>query len=180
MKKIALLSSIVLISSISSTSFTVANTLSNSQQSQIYLTSKKLARAKLIDVSKISIGKLKIGMNMQTVNRILGQPNRKKVENDNICHNSDITTLNYNRLEIGLLGKNSGQIFNIQTTNPAYRTSEGIRVGDPVSKAKKAYAKYQSQQDSEALRYVNQSYGGLSFITSQGVITEIDLLSESC
>ncbi len=180
MKKIALFSSIVLIFSISSTSFTVANTLSDSQQSQIYLTSKKLARAKLIDVSKISIGKLKIGMNMQAATKILGQPRQKRVENDNNCHSSDITTLNYNRLEIGVLGKNSGQIFNIQTTNPAYITSEGIRVGDHVNKAKKAYAKYQSQQDSEALRYVNKSYGGLSFKTSQGVITEIDLLSESC
>jgi hypothetical protein len=182
MKKIALFSSIVLISSISSTSFTVANTLSNSQQSQIYLTSKKLARAKLklIDVSKISISKLKIGMNMQTVTKILGQPKRKKVENDNTCHSSDVTTLNYDRLEIGVLGKNSGQIFNIQTTNPAYITSEGIRVGDLVSKAKKAYAKYQSQQDSEALRYVNESYGGLAFKVSQGIITEIDILSSSC
>jgi hypothetical protein len=179
MKKCILLLTILFFS-ISSTSFALANVSNISRQNQIRLNSKKLSRAKLIDVSKISIGKLKIGMNMQTATRILGQPKRKKVENDNICHNSDITTLNYNRLEIGIFGKNSGQIFNIQTTNPAYITSEGIRVGDPVSKAKKAYARYQSQQDSEALRYVNQSYGGLSFRTSQGVITEIDLLSESC
>jgi hypothetical protein len=170
----------ILFSSISLTSFTLANASNNPRQNQIRLNSKKLSRAKLIDVSKISIGKLKIGMNMQTATRILGQPKRKKVENDNICHNSNITTLNYNRLEIGVFGRNSGQIFNIQTTNPAYITSEGIKVGDPVSKAKKAYAKYQSQQDSEALRYVNQAFGGLKFKVSQGIITEIDLLGSSC
>jgi hypothetical protein len=133
MKKCILLLTILFFS-ISSTSFALANVSNISQQNQIRLNSKKLSRAKLIDVSKISIGKLKIGMNIQTATRILGQPKRKKVENDNVCHNSDITTLNYNRLEIGIFGKNSGQIFNIQTTNPAYVTSEGIRVGDLVSK----------------------------------------------
>jgi hypothetical protein len=169
-----------LLTSVNLVPTTMASTKNIGQYHEAFSPKEKLSKAREIDVSKISIGKLRIGMNMLTVAKILGQPRQKRVENDEVCYGSYLTTLNYNKLEIGIFGKNSGLIYNIQTTNPSYATSEGIRVGDSISKAKKAYAKYQFQQDGEVLRYINQAYGGLSFKTSQGVITEIDLLSSSC
>jgi hypothetical protein len=162
------------------TSNTMAGTTNVDRSHKAFASNEKLAKTKEIDVSKISIGKIKIKMNTSTVTKILGQPSQKQVEYDDVCYGSYITTLNYSQLEVGAFGQNSGLVYNIKTTNPAYATSEGIKVGDLVSKAKKAYAKYQSQQDSEALRYVNQAFGGLKFKTSQGIITEIDLLGSSC
>jgi hypothetical protein len=160
--------------------FSLANNQNSYEMEQVHLTGGKLAKGREIDVSKISIGKIKIKMNTSTVTKILGQPSRKQVEYDDVCYSSYITTLNYKQLEVGAFGQNIGLVYNIKTTNPAYATSEGVKVGDPISKAKKAYAKYQSQQDSEALRYVNQAFGGLKFTTRQGIITEIDLLGSSC
>jgi hypothetical protein len=133
-------------------STTMARAKNIGQYHEAFAPKEKLSKAREIDVSKILIGKIKIKMNTQTVTKILGQPKQKRVEYDDVCYSSYITTLNYKQLEVGAFGQNSGLVYNIKTTNPAYATSEGVRVGDPISKAKKAYAKYQSQQDSEALK----------------------------
>jgi hypothetical protein len=112
--------------------------------------------------------------------RILGQPQSRRSEYDDVCYSLNVTTLNYDQLELGLFDKDDGSLYYIRVTSSAYATSEGIRVGDSVKKVKKAYSQFQSQQDGQSLRYVNQYFGGLSFKISQGKISEIALLSASC
>lgn len=138
---------------------------------------------KTIDASKISIGGLKLGMTAATITKMLGPPPQRQQEYDDICLGGYVTTLKYDRLEIHLVGntKQDGRIHYIATTNRSYPTSEGVRVGDLLSKAQQTYNQFSSEQNSQyTLAYVSEGYGGLGFKASNGKIATIDLLATSC
>jgi hypothetical protein len=138
------------------------------------------------DSSKTSIGGLKLDMNINKVRKILGAPLQQKqkilTDDDGVCGNSGsyLVKLKYSKTEVSLLGKtpNSAVPYNITTSNPSFATSEGIRVGDSIVKAKKAYAKYESSQNGDELIYGMIST--LSFKANSGRITQISLNYDSC
>ncbi|WP_146138238.1 hypothetical protein [Chamaesiphon polymorphus] len=137
-----------------------------------------------LDADKTSIGRLKLNMNINKVRKILGTPlqQKQKVSIDDNCGTSGnyIVTFKYSKTEVSLLGKNpnSAAIENITTSNPSLATSEGIRVGDSIAKAKKVYAKYESGQIEGRLVYGTIST--LSFKTNGDRITQISLNYDRC
>jgi hypothetical protein len=130
-----------------------------------------------IDVSKISIGGLKLGMTAKEVTKILGKPRQSKQKYDDTCFQRYTTELTYDKLEVFMLGstKNNARIHSI------YITGEGVRVGSHTSQAKQAYANFKADgNDKYPLVYINSSFGGLGFKTCNGLITSIELISSSC
>jgi hypothetical protein len=138
-----------------------------------------------IDVAKVSIGSLKLGMTEKQIIRLLGKPSSiTKEKSDNTCYWSTSTSIKYQNLDIFIA---DGSLDNISTTSKSYATKEGVRVGDPISKAKKIYgSKFGSEQiirdqQEYSIAYINANYGGLSFeANQQGIITKIGLMSQSC
>lgn len=128
-----------------------------------------------IDVTSISIGRLKIGMEINTVINLLGQPIQRKRLNSCV---GNTTNLKYKNLEIDLL---DDKIIYINTSSRLYATEKGLRVGDSISKVK-AYNKFKSEGiNKNSVSFFNSSDGGrLSFLAKNGKITRIILLSTSC
>jgi hypothetical protein len=124
-------------------------------------------------------------MTAQQVKAAMGKPLSVAEEKaDGVCHWQTGSTLTYRNLLIFIA---DGVVDSITTTSKTYATKEGIRVGDPITKAQKIYSsKFGGEQiidDSEeySLSYVNSSYGGISFnADKRGIITKIHLLSSSC
>jgi hypothetical protein len=113
-----------------------------------------------IDVAKLSIGGIKLGMTEKQVTKILGKPQTKQTVSRYIT---------------------DGQLEQITSRSKSHGTKEGVRVGDPVSKATATYGKFQSEQNEKSTSYPNSVNGGLSFVTnSAGNITEIILVAASC
>jgi hypothetical protein len=140
-----------------------------------------------LDSGKTSIGGLKLDMNINKVRNILGKPLQQKqkvlADDDGVgcgASGSYLVMLKYSKIEVNLVGKtpNSAGIEDITTSNPSFATSEGIRVGDSIVKAKKAYAKYESRQHGGELIYGMIST--LSFKANGDRITQISLNYNSC
>ncbi|MBW4608180.1 MAG: hypothetical protein KME22_13400 [Hassallia sp. WJT32-NPBG1] len=55
---------------------------------------------KAIDVYKISIGNIKLGMKENEIIKQLGKPKSRTTKYDDVCYGAYITTWNYNGLEI--------------------------------------------------------------------------------
>jgi hypothetical protein len=129
-----------------------------------------------IDVSSISIGRLKIGMTTKEITNLLGKPNQRSLSNSCI---GSTTTLKYRKLVIDLLDE---KIISISTSSKLYATEKGVRIGDPISKAKRIYSKFKSEKfGNEQLSFFNRNDNGrLSFSAKKGKITNINLLSTSC
>ncbi len=152
-------------------------------QSPSFVISK--AEKPLIDVAKVSIGSLKLGMTEKQVTRLLGKPNSSEKEQGvSNCYWTTGTSIKYQNLDIFIA---DGSLDKISTTSKSYATKEGVRVGDPISKAKKIYgSKFGSEQtirnqDEYSIAYINANNGGLSFeANQQGIITKISLMSQSC
>lgn len=70
----------------------------NSPKNANYISYK--SNKKAIDVSKISIGAIKLGMKEKDILKKFGKPKSRTVKYDDVCHNSYITTWKYNGLEI--------------------------------------------------------------------------------
>lgn len=150
----------------------------------------KKSQTQMIDVTKISIGGIKIGMTEKEIIKKLGKPKSRTAKMRNYCFNTYDTIWNYDGLKIIFSSdsKNeSGRVDEIITSSPLYPTEKGIKVGDDISKAKKAYSTFDTPSSRMAsskdlLVYVNDDYGGgLSFATNQrGKIREIKLLAISC
>lgn len=150
-----------------------------------------------IDASKISIASVKLGMNPQEVKKRFRKSTQQKTSTrknvDSLCIQDKYQTIiKYDRLEFLILGDtlNSGSVYSIKTSNPAYSTSEGIRVGDSISKLKRRYAKYNYSQTENSIVYGN-NHGlraedsqpntySLSFITNKDRITRIELDQDIC
>lgn len=138
-----------------------------------------------IDVAKVLIGSLKLGMNEKQVTRLLGKPiSSEKEPGVSNCYWNTSTSIKYRNLNILIA---DGSVDAITTTSKSYVTNEGIRVGDPISKAKKIYGrKFGSEQairtkEDYSIAYLNANNGGISFkANQQGIITEIDLVAQSC
>jgi hypothetical protein len=141
---------------------------------------------KAIDVSKISIGDIKLGMKEKDIIGKLGKPKSRTTKYDDVCYGAYITTWNYDGLEIeGLSSSNKiseSQVHFINTSSSVYPTIQGVKVGDRISTAQKAYSTFSSTIDSEKnLVYPNDAYGGLIFsINKQRLIRKISLLAASC
>ncbi|MBW4612978.1 MAG: hypothetical protein KME21_06785 [Desmonostoc vinosum HA7617-LM4] len=141
---------------------------------------------KEIDVSKISIGGIKLGMKEKEIIKKLGRPKSRTTKYDDVCYSSYITTWKYNELEIeGLSTSNNvsqSEVHLIKTSSSHHPTDKGIKVGDRIGKAQKTYSAFLSRNDTKNyLAYPNDAFGGLVFsISKQGVIREIQLLGASC
>ncbi|RAM53097.1 MAG: hypothetical protein C6Y22_03160 [Hapalosiphonaceae cyanobacterium JJU2] len=141
---------------------------------------------KAIDVSQISIGGMKLGMKETEIIKQLGKPKSRTTKYDDVCYSSYITTWKYNGLEIEGLSTSSNasqsQVHFIKTSSSLYPTEKGIKVGDRISKAQKAYSAFLSRNDTKNdLVYSNDAYGGLVFSSNkQRRIKEIRLLGASC
>jgi outer membrane protein assembly factor BamE (lipoprotein component of BamABCDE complex) len=180
-KQFALLALANVSLTLGSAPFSFANTVY--VQSPSFVISK--AEKPLIDVTKVSIGSLKLGMTEKQVTRLLGKPiSIKKEKSDNTCYWSTSTSIKYRNLDIFIA---DDSLDGISTASKSYATKEGVRVGDPISKAKKIYgSKFGSEQtirnqEKYSINYIDANYGGLSFEANQkGIITRISLLSQSC
>ena len=139
----------------------------------------------VIDVYKISIGNIKLGMKENEIIKHLGKPKSRTTKYDDICHSAYITTWNYNGLEIeGLSSSNNAsqsQVHLITASSSRYPADKGVKVGDGISKAQKAYSTFLSRNDNNFLAYTNDAYGGLVFSSNkQRLIREIRLVAASC
>jgi hypothetical protein len=146
---------------------------------------QSIAQAKpSINVNKVSIGKLRLGMTPAQVVTILGEP-RSTQSGYNACFLDISTVAEYPELSI-VFG--SSGIVSMDTTsqlhNVRYGTNGAVKVGDPISKVRKIYGKFDQPNGIPAPHnyfYMNDSGGGLHFKTnSQGIITEIGVSSEGC
>lgn len=147
----------------------------------------------VIDVSKISIGGIKLGMREQDLVEILGKPKSIKTEYDDARYRSYVTTWEYNQIKIKGLSTNNNstqsKVHQITVSSPNYHTEKEVKVGDKIDKAQKTYSDFISQYDKaedigenlDGLGYINGEYGGLVFeINKQGIIHKINLLKSSC
>jgi hypothetical protein len=146
-----------------------------------------------IDVSKISIGGIKLGAGDKDVIKVLGKPKSRNIKYDDICYSSYVTTWKYNQAEIvGLSTSNNpnkSKVYRIMVSSPNYPTEMGVKVGDKIDKARKAYSnlvsKYERAEDRgeklDTLGYLNADFGGLVFeVNKQGIIQKIHLAKASC
>ncbi len=180
-KQFALLALATLSLTVGSAPLSFANTASVPSPS--FVISK--AEKPLIDVAKVSIGSLKLGMTEKQVTHLLGKPSSSEKEQGvSNCYWTTSTSIKYRKLDIFIA---DGLVETITTTSKSYATKEGVRVGDPISKAKKIYgSKFGSEQavhdkNEYSVAYINVNNGGLSFEANQkGIITKIGLMAQSC
>ncbi|NJN12494.1 MAG: hypothetical protein HC815_32870 [Richelia sp. RM1_1_1] len=127
---------------------------------------------KEIDVTKISIGGIKLGMQEKELIQKLGKPKSRTIKYDDGCYNSYVTTWKYDGLEItGLSDTNNpsqSRVESMFTFSSRYPTEKGIKVGDNISKAQKAYfnllSQFNRRKDLDYLGYyTSEFHGGLSF-----------------
>jgi hypothetical protein len=146
---------------------------------------QSIAQAKLsIDVNKVSIGKLRIGMTPAQVAQILGKP-RSSESSYSACFADNHTVAEYPDIDIQF---GSDGILSMNTTSKLYSVRYGnkkaLKVGDPISKVRKIYGKFDQPNGIPAPHnyfYMNDLGGGLQFKTnSQGIITEIGVSKEGC
>ena len=182
-KQFALLALATISMSLGSAPLSFANTASVPQSALVI---SQAEEKPLINVAKVSLGSLKLGMTQKQVTKILGKPRSVKKEHDaNECLAKDSFSSKYRNLDI--LFEN-GRVEKMAITSKFYATNEGIKVGDPISKAKKIYGRkfglesfYREDNKEYSLSYSNESYGGISFnANQQGIITEIGLLAQAC
>ncbi|MBW4513247.1 MAG: hypothetical protein KME64_43225 [Scytonematopsis contorta HA4267-MV1] len=146
-----------------------------------------------IDVSKISIGGIKLGAGDKDVTKLFGKPKSRTIKYDDICYSSYVTTWKYNQAEIvGLSTSNNpnqSKVHRIMVSSPSYPTEMGVKVGDKIDKARKAYSNLVSRyeraenrgQKLDTLGYLNDAFGGLVFeVNKQGIIQKIHLSKASC
>ncbi|MEH2207448.1 MAG: hypothetical protein V7K53_25835 [Nostoc sp.] len=141
---------------------------------------------KAIDVSKISIGDMKLGMKEKEIIKKLGKPKSRTTKYDDVCYGAYITTWNYDGLEIEGLSNSknasTSEVHQITASSSRYPTENGVKVSNRISTAQKAYSTFSSTIDSEKnLVYPNDAYGGLVFSSNkQRRIRQIRLLAASC
>ncbi|MUG96610.1 hypothetical protein F7734_31450 [Scytonema sp. UIC 10036] len=149
---------------------------------------------KEIDVTRISIGGIKLGMEEKDIIKKLGKPKSRTKVYDDVCYSAYITTWKYDGLEIRALNysglgvrgipasiANKNQVYHITASSSQYPTEKGVKVGDRTSKAEKAYSPFSSKNEGDILVYPNDAFGGLSFLSNkQRVIRKIDILMASC
>jgi hypothetical protein len=131
------------------------------------------------DLTDVSIGGIKIGMTLQQVTNKLGKPNKISQILDP-CTGQKSITLRYNKLIITILGE---RVLQIENSNPLYQTGERIKVGDPLSKAKRTYDRLLStpaSKDGGDLLYNKSADGILRFKSQQGRITSISIIVNDC
>ncbi|BDA76408.1 hypothetical protein CAL7716_105740 (plasmid) [Calothrix sp. PCC 7716] len=178
-KKLVLGISLGILFTLSPAAIGESNSLNHS--SNVFNKSSK----KAIDVGKISIGNIKLGMKERDIIRILGKPKSRSIKYDDVCYGSYITTWKYNGIEIeGLSTTNNprqSEVHQIIASSPSYPTEKGVKVGDGISRARKAYSAIISRVNGNNLAYSNDAFGGLVFSSSkQQVIRTIRLLGASC
>ncbi len=137
--------------------------------------------AKGRDLIDISIGGIKIGMTLKQVTNKLGRPDRTSQILDP-CSGAKRITLRYPQLVVTILGEG---VLQIDNANPLYQTGEKIKIGDPLSKAKKTYDKLLStpssaSEDGRELMYNKSADGILRFKSRQGRITSISIIVDDC
>jgi hypothetical protein len=96
------------------------------------------------DLSNTFIGGIKIGISEREAIAKFGAPKSRNTGYNQRTAAYD-TTLKYDRLELYFEGdarkKSKRYVSSITTTNSQYSTNRGIRVGDAIKKAERAYSK---------------------------------------
>jgi hypothetical protein len=96
-----------------------------------------------IDISKIVIGGLKVGMEEGVIIGKLGSPRSRKIEFD-ICLDSNAVLMDYEGLSLRLSMDSTTKIaylIEMHVSSPKFKTEKSIRVGDSMAKAERAYGK---------------------------------------
>jgi outer membrane protein assembly factor BamE (lipoprotein component of BamABCDE complex) len=115
-----------------------------------------LSQAREINIAKVSIGGLKQGMSETQVINIIGFPKSRETYFSE-CNQVYYISLEYNKTLVTLYvdSKTSkGYLSTIKTTDPRYATNKGIKVGDSINKAEKAYSKKASPLEGKNTRYL--------------------------
>jgi hypothetical protein len=167
--------------------FFIGSTSSAISLANLPLEKLALSQKGSIVLRNTSIGGLKIGMSENEVIKKLGTPSSRKIA-PNGCTGTNDITLKYANLELYLLeGTNKtdkSYLSAITTTNSRYVTNKGIRVGDLMRKAEKAYTT--SAVTGEQGLYLSladrqQNECAIIFSSSNGkTISEIDLVCAVC
>ncbi len=112
------------------------------------------SQKKQIKIKKVSINGVSMGSTAAYVKSKLGQPQRKTTPVFMGAPEQYGTTWEYPGLEINFranVDKESDYyIHGLSTTSSRYVTDRGIRVGDPVSKVKRLYAAFSTQDSTDS------------------------------
>jgi hypothetical protein len=130
-------------------------------------------KKKSYSLSSFSISGVIVKMEAAEVIKKLGKPH--SIKEFTGCVST--TTLGYDRTEISIDSAN----WSFSTSNPKYRTDQGVRVGDSISKARRIYSRLISQsltQKFGALEYAELGEENLQmdlrFSYQNGKITRIE------
>jgi hypothetical protein len=167
--------------------FLIGSTSSAISVANLPLEQLALSQKGSIVLRNTSIGGLKIGMSENEVIKKLGVPKSRQVE-PNGCTGTNDITLKYANLDLYILeGANKtdkSYLTAITTTNSRYITNQGIRVGNLMRKAEKAYTT--SAVTGEKGLYLSladrqQNECAITFSSNNGkTISEIDLVCAVC
>jgi outer membrane protein assembly factor BamE (lipoprotein component of BamABCDE complex) len=133
-----------------------------------------------IKLTKTSISSLQIGMTTKQVLKLKGKPLAIEKDDYGLCYWGKASTFKYPNLEVMIT--ENGYVQSITITGENHSTKEGLRVGDPIHKARKVYSeKFRAEENASSVIYPNIYNGGLVFyFNDQGIITKIFLLYGSC
>jgi hypothetical protein len=133
----------------------------------------KMAR---VDSDK-SLGDIAIGMNQSQVMKLLGKPRRIITTYDG-CVQENFRTFVYKQLEVVI---QTDRVLALRTSSPRYATSQGIKVGDSISKVKSTYDQIFTPLSNSASSF-SYEIGGrlLTFGYRNNKITTIEIFQDNC
>jgi hypothetical protein len=115
-----------------------------------------------IDSTDLSVAGIKKGMSSFAVSRLLGKPESKISENNQLDPSSKLYTWKYDGLSVRLY--NDSWVFGISISSPRYSTQRGLRVGDSIKRLKQLYGLNFRIRENNWM-YENPEYGYIIFIT---------------
>jgi hypothetical protein len=127
-----------------------------------------------IDLDQVSIGGIKLKMTKQAVLQKLGKP--RKTGQEQICY-GPVIRLTYPGITIDLEEKGQKKyVTRISTSDSRYGTDRGVKVGDSIEKATKAYAPYM-QRNGNILYVPDQKYADSRLILEFNKVYRIASIS---
>jgi hypothetical protein len=108
-----------------------------------------------IDLNQVLIGGIKLKMTEQEVLKKLGKP--QEISREQLCYGV-VVRLTYPGITVDLEEKGQKKdVTRISTTDRRYGTDRGVKPGDPIEKAEKAYAPY-AKRNGNILYVSSQKY----------------------
>jgi hypothetical protein len=139
-------------------------------------------RTASIDLNKISIGGIAMGMSERAVTAKLGKPKQRKFERNNACTGSDLITLIYPGMTINLdTHDRQTHVYSILVTSARYQTNRGVSIGNSIERARKIYPLQFDRYTHQWLSIASKDPNYLVFsIDKKGQIEEISLGTLVC